>query len=59
MASSNFGPRMFYFGAERDINFVHGIIKKTRKVPREDIEIAKKRRTEIQSSKVRKNALPN
>jgi len=37
---------LFYFGKNRDIIFVHGIIKKVRKVPREDIELAKKRRKE-------------
>jgi|ERR1700719_2375230 len=50
---------LFYFGEERDVVFVHCIIKKTRKVPREDIELAKRRRTEIRAGKVKKNARPN
>lgn len=50
---------LFYFGEKRDIIFVNCIIKKTRKVPREEIQLAKKRRTEIRAKGVKPNALPN
>lgn len=39
---------LFYFGPSREIVFVHAIFKTTREVPRADIELAKKRRREIQ-----------
>src|ERR1700679_3282653 len=50
---------LFYFGEERDIIFVHGIIKKTRSVPPADIKLAKKRREEILKGAKKKNAPPN
>src|SRR5437660_4741530 len=38
---------LFYFGNKQQIVFVHGIDKKTMKVPPEDIELAIKRRGRI------------
>jgi phage-related protein len=48
---------LFYFSEWREIVFVHCIIKKTRKVPREDIESAKKNRTEHRKNEARRNAI--
>ena len=45
---------LFYFGEQREIVFVHGLIKKTRNVPRADIDRAKKNRTENQLSRKNK-----
>jgi|ERR1700678_1252889 len=50
---------LFYFGDKREIVFVHWIVKKTRNVSPEDIKLAKKKRTEIQSGAKKKNALPS
>lgn len=50
---------LFYFSDLRSIVFVHAIIKKRSNVPREDIEIAKNRRTAIRTRKVKLNALAN
>ncbi len=50
---------LFYFGGNRMIVFVHAIIKKTRAVPRDDIQIAKQRRAEVVAKRMMPNALPN
>ena|ERR1700734_2791118 len=50
---------LFYFGIMRTIVFVHCLFKDTRVVPREDIKLAQRRRSEIQRTKERLNALPN
>ena len=41
----------FYFRPNREIVFVHSIQKKTSKVAREDIELAKARRRQIEEGK--------
>ncbi len=41
---------LFYFGASRQIVFVHAFQKKKGKVDRRDIEMAKRRRSEIQEA---------
>lgn len=56
---ANNARMLFYFGLVRAIVFVNCFIKKTRKVSPEDIKLAKKRRTEILTEKVKLNALPN
>jgi phage-related protein len=50
---------LFYFGTNRDIIFAHCIIKKTKKVPREDIETAKKNRAKIKLHGLQTNDLAN
>lgn len=49
----------FYFGAAKTIIFVHAILKRTRKVPPEDIGLAKRRRAEILANKAAPNAFIN
>jgi phage-related protein len=56
---ANTARMLFYFGALRAIIFVNCFVKKTRKVATEDIKLAKKRRTEILTQKVKANALTN
>jgi phage-related protein len=56
---ANRARMLFYFGSAREIVFVHCIFKKTRKVPRDDIEQAKRVRSEIQRIREKPNALPN
>jgi phage-related protein len=50
---------LFYFGDARRIIFAHCIFKTTSKVPRGDIELAQRRRSEIKRTKEKLNALPN
>jgi phage-related protein len=56
---ANAARMLYYFGEKRDIIFVNCFIKKTRKVSREDIQLAKKRRTDLITNGVKPNALPN
>jgi len=48
---------LFFFRPNREIVFVHAVQKKTRKVDREDIEIAIRYRTEIQEGKANVTAV--
>ena len=51
--------RMLYvFGPNRTIIFVNCFLKKVRRVPPQEIALAKKRRNEIASGKAKLNALP-
>jgi len=50
---------LFYFGITRTIIFVHCLFKDVRAVPREDIKLAQRRRSEIQRTREKLNALPN
>lgn len=50
---------LFCFGDTRRIIFVHCVFKTTSRVPREDMELAKRRRSEIQRTREKLNALPN
>jgi phage-related protein len=50
---------LFYFEIGQMIIFVHGIMKKTGNLPPADIELAKKRRTEIRTKRRKTNALIN
>lgn len=58
---------LFYFGEvivgknnkQRAVIFIHSLFKDTRKIPREDINLAKKRRNEILTMGGKINALPN
>jgi phage-related protein len=56
---ANDARMLYYFGSNHDIIFVHCLIKKTRKVAREDIELAKRRRAQIPARGIKPNALPN
>ena len=50
---------LFYFGETRAIVFAHCIFKSTAKIPREDIKLAQRRRSEIRNTREKLNALPN
>jgi phage-related protein len=56
---ANQARMLFYFGTKHDIIFVHCLIKKTRRVPREDIELAKKNRAKISMHELKTNAIAN
>jgi phage-related protein len=43
---AHYEPRVLYFFSNRDIVLTHGFLKKTRAVPREEIERAKRIRSE-------------
>ena len=38
----------FFFSHRRQIVFLHGFVKKTKKIPKKEIDIARKRKLEIQ-----------
>jgi phage-related protein len=50
---------LFYFGIAKTIVFIHCLFKDSRAVPREDIKLAQRRRSEIQRTREKLNALPN
>ncbi|WP_447963980.1 type II toxin-antitoxin system RelE/ParE family toxin [Nitrospira sp. Ecomares 2.1] len=50
---------LFYFGPEKTIIFLLGIIKKKSKVPPGDIETAKRNRKKIQQGEVELNEINN
>jgi phage-related protein len=57
---ANQARMLFFFGPERGkIIFAHCIVKKTRKVPRKDIELAKKNRATILMQGLKTNAFAN
>ena|SRR5438552_3510862 len=56
---ANSARMLFYFGKKRDIIFVNCFIKKVRRVPREEIKLAKKRRNDITMQGIKTNDLPN
>lgn len=43
---AHYEPRVLYFFSDRDIVLTHGFLKKTRSVPREEIDRAKRIRSE-------------
>src|SRR5256885_7266253 len=56
---ANNARMLFYFGKNRQIIFVNCFMKKVRRIPQEEIKLAKKRRSDITMQGAKTNALPN